>query len=758
MPVNVGTAEGYLKLNTSGFSDGMNNAEKSMDKFKGSTSDLKQKLATASTGMGNSFKAIGSAGAAAAKAVESAISLTVKIMAGVTAGLGALLLAGVNYNSSMEQYSAALTTLTGSADKAASILETLKKMGASTPFETKDLIDSTKVMMSFGISAEDAIIDVGMLGDVSMGNAEKLGSLTLAFSQVQSQGKLMGQDLLQFINAGFNPLKEISDKTGISMSELKDKMSDGAISAQMVSDAFKSATEQGGLFYGAMDKQSKTFAGQLSTLKDNAGQLLGTLTTGIQSALSETFLPAINEAIGAIAKAAESGGLKSAIAELGNQFGNILPMITSYIPAIVESVVGLITGFVQAIADNSELITTSAIDIVTTLIAGIATMYVAIATTAADIVIKLCAGIDEQSVIKTLESGASFVGDFASAISKAIPVLLETAKKIILGIVQYILDNKEKIFAGAETIVNSLANGIIDLLDTFNQPALDLLMAIVQFISENIVNLAAAAAKIVDYIATEILTPENLTVLFNGVMLFLGAIGTAISDNIGLLMESATTILKNVLKAMTDDTGAEDRKIAVVTFFQNVAKAITDNIGELASAGLAILNKLLDNMSGTAQEDAYNFTTAAFDFINKVVNEITAALSDSGVISKLATVGWEIAKGIVKGIMKEIADFVASGAIWGALGNSEDFKGWEPADIAPKSGESWDEFSSRSSGSSTPAKSKPIEKKTVYGYDKKLAPTTTINNTFNVNGTNKSVTEMANEMTKIHQAAAVGFR
>ena len=120
--------------------------------------------------------------------------------------------------------------------------------------------------MSFGMSAEEAQKRMKQLGDISQGDAEKFKSLTLAFAQMSSTGKLTGQDLMQMINAGFNPLEEISRKTGKSIGELKDEMSKGAISADMVAEAFASATSEGGRFYGSMEAQSKTFSGQM--LKD----------------------------------------------------------------------------------------------------------------------------------------------------------------------------------------------------------------------------------------------------------------------------------------------------------------------------------------------------------------------------------------------------------------------------------------------------------------------------------------------------------
>lgn len=110
-----------------------------------------------------------------------------------------------------------------------------------------------------------------MLGDIALGNGDRLQSLSLAFAQVTATGKLTGQDLLQMVNAGFNPLEAIAKKTGKSMIELKDAMSKGQISVKDVEEAMKSATSEGGRFFEGMDKASKTFSGVMSTLRDNIG-------------------------------------------------------------------------------------------------------------------------------------------------------------------------------------------------------------------------------------------------------------------------------------------------------------------------------------------------------------------------------------------------------------------------------------------------------------------------------------------------------
>lgn len=187
----------------------------------------------------------------------------------VTLPILAIGAASVKAAADMEMQQAAFETLLGSAEKAKILLGDLTDLAASTPFQLTDLAEGAKTMLAFGIANEKILPNLQMLGDIAGGNADKLKSLTLAFSQIQSTGRLMGQDLLQLINAGFNPLTIIAEKTGKSMAQLKKDMEAGAISADMVSDAFKTATSEGGLFFGGMERASKTFKGLTSTLLDN---------------------------------------------------------------------------------------------------------------------------------------------------------------------------------------------------------------------------------------------------------------------------------------------------------------------------------------------------------------------------------------------------------------------------------------------------------------------------------------------------------
>lgn len=169
----------------------------------------------------------------------------------------------------MEQMEVAITSLVGSQDKASVLIKDLKDFARMSPLTIKDLMEATQTMIGFGVSVEKIPRFIRALGDVTLGNSERFKSITLAFSQMTAAGRLMGQDNLQFINAGFNPLMYIAEKTGKTMKELRDEMQKGAISTKMVEDAFISATEAGGRFYKMSEKTSQTVAGQMNKMRDS---------------------------------------------------------------------------------------------------------------------------------------------------------------------------------------------------------------------------------------------------------------------------------------------------------------------------------------------------------------------------------------------------------------------------------------------------------------------------------------------------------
>ena len=328
-----------LGLDAKGFESGVKKAGK-----QGNTlaATLKGSVGGAATFVGDKVSATTIAvGHLMADATKAGINLAKQ--------LGAI---GLDYNAQMETYVTNFRTmLGGSAEEAEKLTGDLEAMAASTPFAMTDLADATQTLLAFGQDSSTVLDTLQTLGDISMGDANKLQSLTLAFAQASSSGKLMGQDLMQMVNAGFNPLQTIVDKTGVSMGDLKDFMSDGkpskelrramreaqkevkklgdgasdgakmlvqmqkdgAISAELLGEIFQIETSPGGKFYEAMLNASKTYEGMVSTLQDDSTALLGKVFKPVSEFMTNDLLPKAIGLIGEMSKAYDEGGLTAAV-------------------------------------------------------------------------------------------------------------------------------------------------------------------------------------------------------------------------------------------------------------------------------------------------------------------------------------------------------------------------------------------------------------------------------------------------------------
>lgn len=185
----------------------------------------------------------------------------------------------------LENLQARFEIFTGSAEKAQQIIADLRKLAVESPLELSDLSEGANMLLTYGIAADRVIDITSRLSEVSAGNAQRFERLALAYGQAASIGRLMGTELRQFTEAGFNPLESIARKTGETMIQLKKRMEDGGISITEVEQSLKKATDAGGRFYGLNAKMSKTFTGQVAKMKDSWSQLSASFGTGMNEGL-----------------------------------------------------------------------------------------------------------------------------------------------------------------------------------------------------------------------------------------------------------------------------------------------------------------------------------------------------------------------------------------------------------------------------------------------------------------------------------------
>lgn len=258
-----GSEQYRILLDTSQLGDGVNRGTREFDRLGVSAEDAGARIDSA----------MKKAGAAAAS------YFTAQYIKQFTADI-------VKTRAEIESYEVSFRTLLGDERLSRKFFGEIREFAVQTPLYLNTLANGAQMMLGFNIEAEKVIPTLKQIGDISMGDAQRFLSLTLAFSQMSATGKLMGQDLLQMINAGFNPLTEISRKTGKSISELKDEMSAGAISADMVADAFKSATDKGGKFHGMLEQQSKSMQGSISNLVGAIDDMKNAMGEGMQPVIT----------------------------------------------------------------------------------------------------------------------------------------------------------------------------------------------------------------------------------------------------------------------------------------------------------------------------------------------------------------------------------------------------------------------------------------------------------------------------------------
>lgn len=176
--------------------------------------------------------------------------------------------AAIDARSKIEQLEISFSTLLGSQAEANSLLAELKSYGTVTPYDTEGLAQAARLMLSYGMSANKVMPMLKVLGDIAMGDKEKLQSLTLAFSQMSASGRVCKQDLNQMVNAGFNPLQIIAEQTGKSIGELNDEVSAGKISVNQIEQAFIDATSEGGKFHNMVSNLSNSLEGKIASMAD----------------------------------------------------------------------------------------------------------------------------------------------------------------------------------------------------------------------------------------------------------------------------------------------------------------------------------------------------------------------------------------------------------------------------------------------------------------------------------------------------------
>lgn len=476
--------------------------------------------------------------------------VAVAAVGAVTAALGAGVVAGVKYNASIESYQTSFEVMTGSAEKAAEVIDKLKKVGAETPFELPDLADTTQLLMNYGFSADEAMDKMMMLGDISQGSAEKMSRIATAYGQMSSAGKVSLEDVKQMIEAGFNPLQEISESTGESMASLYDRISKGTISVDEITASMQRATSEGGKYFQSMEKQSQTFSGLISTLKDNAQQLLGEVVKPISDGLTESLLPAAISAIEQLTQGFEENGVSGMIQAAGN----------------------IVNGLITGIMENAPFLISTGMELLSQFWLGIATGFPELIVKGFEIVTQLALGII-QNLPQLISQGSQVITNFVSGVLSSLPSVLQSGADMILNLLHGLVQNAPQIITQAGIMIADFASAIGERLPDILQKGIEIIGQLLAGIIEEVPKLLASIPGIIADIGSAFLDKDWGEIGLN----IIKGIAAGVKNAAGELVDAAINAAENALNWVKDKLG-----------IHSPSRVFRDQVGKNMALGIGV--------------------------------------------------------------------------------------------------------------------------------------------------------------------------
>lgn len=438
-------------------------SKKTKDKAKKDGNDTESALS-------KNWKSIGSVGVSTLKGIGAAF---VSMTAAAGAGIAAVAKMGVEYNAQMQSYQTAFETMLGDAEKAQQLTENLKTLAAKTPLAMTDLADASQILLSFGSSAEQLPDQLKRLGDVAQGNAEKLGTMATAFGRIQSNGYASLEEINMMIDQGFNPLNIIAEQTGETMAEVRRRVSDGEVSFEELSEALRIATDEGGQFFNAMENQSKTFDGQMSTLQDNVSALAGTLTEDLFASLAENTLPQLNEWVDELLTAATEEGITGAIDMAGAIVSQALTSLLEAAPSFIETATSLVNSFLTGVQETAPEVAQAGVGLLASLVEG-------------------CV----KTIPEIIETAVVVMNNFLASIQGELPNVIDAAIDIMLSLIDGLIDMLPELLSAAAYLIVALNAKIIEHLPEFAALGWKLILKIIEGIAGATLSAVQAVADL----------------------------------------------------------------------------------------------------------------------------------------------------------------------------------------------------------------------------------------------------------------------
>lgn len=656
------------------FVSGANKAVKdAKSKFKGLGDELVKEL-----------KRVDTVGTTAFKGIAGALGA-------VATGVGGLIAKGTAYNQNLEQQLKSLEILLGSTEKADKMLQELKDYDKISPFDLSQLTEAAKQMLAYGIESEKVVPLLKQFGDIAMGDQDKVNALALAFAQCSATGKLVGQDLNQMINAGFNPLEFIAKKTGKSIAELKDEMAKGAITVEMVEEAFAMATSEGERFYQATEKGSQTVQGRLSILEADFEAFCGQIAEGFTKTFGDEILPMAEGYMERISDAFSKGGFKGLITELGTILGELVDVIVQKLPDLIDAGIDIVNAILKGIMDNIFSITTAADALVTNLTEGIRKIMPRLLTIAKVIISTILEGFLEYKTL-IMEMGIQIITTLAQGLAEAAPELAPKVVDMVVGLIATLGENLPSFIESLITIIVEIANA---LWGKFNEIAVnlyDIIKEICDKVLGSIGTWGPALLKVVEAIFVALLGIvlgilvsifQNLGKWWNSSLKpWFDRVGDSIRNWFSGIGETVRTKVQDIRTSIVNKVN--EIKTNIASKISEIKTNIASKITEIRTNIESKINEIKTNISTKINEIKTNISTKVSAIVTTVVDTIRE------LPSKMLEIGTNIVQGIwdgissakewlkekIKGFISGIGDWFGSIGDWfGGLfggGSSED--------------------------------------------------------------------------------------
>ncbi|MBA3875568.1 MAG: hypothetical protein C0498_01305 [Anaerolinea sp.] len=335
----------------------------------------------------------------------------------------------IDFNSRLEQAQIGFTTLLGSSSKATAFIAEMKDFAARTPFEFPGLQDAAQRMLAMGFSSEEVLPKLTAVGDAVAalgGSGETLNRVTYALGQMKTAGRVNAQDMMQLTNAGIPAWQMLADAIGASVAQTRKLAEQGLIPADQAIAAITTGMEQ--RFGGMMAKQSRTFQGAMSTVKDSLNNALATAFKPFFEEISKG-VDGLGQALSSSEFQAGAARIGSSVAGIARQFGSL---VRAVVPTLADVARSLGATLGPALARNAALIggfVGKLVGIGVAFARDVAPAIGAVAATLADL---------GASIVKTLGPVVlritSALAGFAAVIIKTvIPIVVDLAKRVFDG-------------------------------------------------------------------------------------------------------------------------------------------------------------------------------------------------------------------------------------------------------------------------------------------------------------------------------------